>query len=110
MANTMDQIGYNSQKQSDPLRPGHQACRLLRFLRLSTALKAHQIFRCGNKENLCLPVQQLCLQTDRDCNPLQAPVEDRIVLQMDQTAPDDKIVLGNICQRGQDTGLDGHLH
>ena len=49
------------------------------------------------------------MQTNRYSGTLQAPMENRIVLQMDKAAPENKIVLGYIGQRSENTNLDCDL-
>jgi hypothetical protein len=59
-----------------------------------------------SKPNFCFPDQQFSTGCIDGLSALQIALADRTFFQMDQTAPANKIVFRNFCQRSQDPGMD----
>ena len=87
------------------LRSNDIAQRVLRHATLPRELEAHSIQRCRERQDAHLPDQQLCLAAADFPSTLQEPLASRIVLQMDQAAPENQEVPGQQRERRQDANL-----
>ena len=78
---------------------------------IGEAVSLNTLSKANEKRDwqICLPVEQLWVQANRDSGPLQTPLENWTVLQMDKATPENKILLGNFCQCGENTNLDCNL-
>ena len=87
------------------LRSNGIAQRVLRHATLPRELEAHTIQRYGKWEDFHLSDQQLRVAATDDCNAVQKSLASRIVLQMDQAAPENQEVPGQQRERRQDANL-----
>jgi hypothetical protein len=87
------------------LRSKDIAQRVLCYTTLLRELEAHSIQRCRERQDAQLPDQQLCLAAADHRITIQEPLASRIVLQMDQAAPENQEAPGKQRVRRQDTNL-----
>lgn len=87
------------------LRPDGAAQRLLCHATLPGELATDSIQGPGDRQDIDLSDQQLCLASTDNFSTLQKPLAGRIVLQMDQTAPANQEVNEQQRERGKDENL-----
>src|SRR4030043_1470659 len=76
---------------------------------LSRSTSANQFLRYRKPSSPYFSDEQLCLTSPDDCSAFQTSLEDRVVLQMDQTKSSDQGVLRNFRERREHSNLDCHL-
>jgi len=76
------------------------------FKTLSDTTEANQFSRRRSTSHFCVSDQQFSVGRINNLPAIQTALADRTFLQVDQAALANKIVLGNINQRGQDPDLD----
>jgi hypothetical protein len=91
-------------KRSDHFTQGSQ-----NLSTLSRSSPTNQFLRYRKTPSSCLSDEQLCLASRNDCFAFQGPLEDRVVLQMDQTKSSNQGVLWHFRKRCQNSNLDCHL-
>src|SRR4030067_34530 len=91
-------------KRSDHLAQGPQ-----HLATLSRSTSAHQFLRYRKPSSPYLSNKQLCLASPDDCPALQTSMEDRVVLQMDQTKSSDQGILWHFLACRENSNLDRHL-
>ncbi len=87
------------------LRSNDIAQRVLYHATLPRELETHSIQGCRERQDAHISDQQLCLAPAGDRSTLQEPLASRIVLQMDQAAPENQEVPGQQRERRQDANL-----
>src|SRR5512136_2747063 len=91
-------------KRSDHFAQGSQ-----NLSTLSRSTSTNQFLRYQRASSPYLSNEQLCLTSLDDCSALQTSMEDRVVLQMDQTKSSNQGVLRHFRERGENSNLDCHL-
>jgi hypothetical protein len=81
-----------------------------KFAAIPRPSSTHHFLQCGHKQEVCVLNKQLYSGRIDNRSALQMPLEDRTLLQMDQTTPANQSVLWNIRQRRQNTNLDRRQH
>ena len=81
-----------------------------KFKVVSRPSSIYHLLRCRHEQEVCLSNKQLFSGRIDNRTALQMPMEDRAVLQMDQTALANQGVLWNFRERSQDANLDRCQH
>ena len=87
------------------MRSNDIAQRVLCHATLPRELETHSIKGCRERQDANISDQQLCLTPADDRSTLQEPLASRIILQMDQTVPENQEVPGQQRERRQDADL-----
>ena len=80
------------------------------FNALSRLYSIYHLLRCRHKQEICVFDKQLYSGRIDNRIALQMPLEDRTILQVDQTALTNQSILWDIRQCSQDTNLDRRQH
>ena len=88
------------------MRPNDRSRNVLFPSRLSAAAAPHSLLRRQSRQAVCVLNQQLRFACGDDRRAVQIAVADRIIFQMDQTAPANQNVLRHESERRQNSNLD----
>ena len=99
-------LSPNRQEHRFTKRPDNKIDWHKNFKTLPDTTETNYFSRRRTGSNFRLPDQQLSVGCIDNMSALQTALADRTVLQMDQTALANKVVLRNFNQRGKDPGLD----
>ena len=92
------------------MRSDHYSACLLFQERLSGETQANSLLRREAKQETCFPDQQLYLTCSDYHGTLSQTLADRVILQMDQAASENKSILWNVRKCGQNANMDCHHH
>ena len=99
-------FSYDRQENRLKKRPDNKTDGSKNFNTLPDTTEANHFSRRRTVSNFRVSDQQLSVGRIGHLSALQAPLADRTVLQVDQTAPTNKVILWYFDQRSQDAGVD----